>query len=153
MTLIVVLLIAGLLLLLAETFLPGMIAGIIGALCLLVATILVFAHYGVEAGIYLFVTELVLAVIGFMLWMKLFPETRFGKQFILPENSNPSPISRDLPNLLRQHGKALTSLRPGGTIEIQGRRHDAVSEGPFVEAGEAIQVVKLDGQIIVVRKL
>ena len=129
-----------------------MIAGLFGAACLLAATILVFVHYGPEAGIYLSVTELVLALTGFLIWMKLFPKTRFGKQFILPEESNNSPLPNEFFHLLQKEGKALTSLRPGGTIDIHGRRYDAVSEGLFIEAGESIRVVKLDGQIIVVRQ-
>lgn len=153
MTVIIAFLAAGFFLLLAEIFLPGLIAGICGVVCILVATVLVFLHYGPATGTYLAVGELVFALIGFMVWMKLFPRTRFGKQFILPPNSNDSPLPKGLPDLLRQEGKALTSLRPGGTIEIRGRRYDAVSEGQFIDAGNALQVVKLDGQIIVVRKL
>jgi len=152
MNLIFFLLAGGVVLLLAEIFLPGMIAGICGVLALLAATLLVFIQYGAEAGIYLLVSELVLTLIGFLIWMKLFPETKFGKQFILPGDSNSSPLPEEFFELLQQTGKTLTSLRPGGTIEIRGRRYDAVSEGLFIESGEAVRVVKLDGQIIVVRK-
>jgi len=153
MSIMTILFIAGILLLLAETVLPGLVAGILGVLCLLGGTILFFVDHGIQAGIYLLMGEMVLATLGFMLWMKIFPETRLGKKFILPRESNDVPLPPNFTSLLRQSGKALTTLRPGGTIEIQGRRHDAVSEGQFIEAGEAIQVVKLDGQIIVVRKL
>lgn len=153
MTIIIALLAAGFLLLLAEVLLPGLIAGICGAICLLIATILVFMQYGPDAGIYLLMGEIVFGLIGFVLWMKYFPETRFGRQFILPKATNDSPLPLQYFELLEKRGKALTSLRPGGTIEIDGLRHDAVSESQFIEAGEAIQVVKLDGQIIVVRKI
>lgn len=153
MTLIIALLAAGFFLLLAEVFLPGLVAGICGAFCLLTATALVFIHHGPAAGIYLLMGEIIFGLIGFIVWMKFFPETHFGRQFILPKETNESPLPPKFFELLSEKGKALTSLRPGGTIDINGRRYDAVSEGQFIEAEEAIQVVKLDGQIIVVRKI
>jgi membrane-bound serine protease (ClpP class) len=42
-------------------------------------------------------------------------------------------------------------LRPAGKIEIDGRQVDAVAEGQFVENGVEVQVVRLEGNRIVVR--
>jgi membrane-bound serine protease (ClpP class) len=49
-------------------------------------------------------------------------------------------------------GRTLTPLRPAGTAEISGERIDVVSDGDFVEAGEAIEVVRRDGNRTVVRR-
>ena len=43
-------------------------------------------------------------------------------------------------------------MRLSGTIEIEGKRYDAVSEGSFIYAGETIKVTKVEGYKIVVRK-
>ena len=42
-------------------------------------------------------------------------------------------------------------LRPSGTALIDGERLDVVSEGDFVEPGQKVRVVKVEGLRIVVR--
>ena len=44
-------------------------------------------------------------------------------------------------------------LRPAGIAEIEGERVDVVSDGEFIEAGDSIAVVRVDGNRIVVRRL
>lgn len=49
-------------------------------------------------------------------------------------------------------GRALTPLRPAGTIEIGGRRVDAMSEGEFIPAGSMTQIVRVFGTRVTVRR-
>lgn len=49
-------------------------------------------------------------------------------------------------------GIALTSLRPSGFISIQGERLDAISEDGFVEKSNPVEVVKVQGSKIIVRR-
>lgn len=54
--------------------------------------------------------------------------------------------------LLGQRGVAVTDLRPAGTIEIAGVRHDVVSESDFIFRGDPVEVVDVQGpRIAVVR--
>ncbi|HEY8416853.1 MAG TPA: NfeD family protein [Limnochordales bacterium] len=48
-------------------------------------------------------------------------------------------------------GRALTPLRPAGTVEIEGLRVDAVSEGEFIPPGTMVQVVRVVGGRVTVR--
>ena len=48
-------------------------------------------------------------------------------------------------------GAALTVLRPAGKARINGRLMDVVSDGPFVDAGQAVEVVRVNGNRVVVR--
>ncbi|MFQ3671877.1 MAG: hypothetical protein SNJ84_10520, partial [Verrucomicrobiia bacterium] len=75
MTEILTFLVAGVLLLVVEIFLPGMIAGILGAICLLVAVVLTFTNFGPEQAFMLLFAELVFGVILFALWLKFFPRS------------------------------------------------------------------------------
>jgi membrane-bound serine protease (ClpP class) len=50
-------------------------------------------------------------------------------------------------------GVALTDLRPAGVAEIAGRRVDVVTEGEYLRAGEAVEVLVDEGYRRVVRKL
>ncbi|MET3682426.1 membrane-bound ClpP family serine protease [Alkalibacillus flavidus] len=50
-------------------------------------------------------------------------------------------------------GHTETVLRPTGTITIQDERYDAVSQAQWIEKGEAIKVVSVDGTRILVDRL
>jgi membrane-bound serine protease (ClpP class) len=55
----------------------------------------------------------------------------------------PANLSRDedRPTMVGQRGTALSDLRPGGIATIQGRRVDVVTEGDYIQAGEAVEVI------------
>ncbi|MDI6860712.1 MAG: NfeD family protein [Caldisericia bacterium] len=56
-------------------------------------------------------------------------------------------------NLSGKRGKVITTLRPSGTIEIDGKRYDAISLGEFIEKDSRVKVVKIEGNKIIVEKL
>ena len=49
-------------------------------------------------------------------------------------------------------GKVLTELRPAGTVQIDGRPVDVVSEGAFIEKGSRVVVLSVSGSRVVVRE-
>ena len=49
----------------------------------------------------------------------------------------------------RGHG----AVHPGGRAHIEGQRVDVVSDGELIEAGENIEVIRVDGNRIVVRSI
>ena len=51
------------------------------------------------------------------------------------------------------HGTAMTVLRPSGKATIDGRVVDVVSDGGFIGEGDAIEVVRVTGNRIVVRQI
>jgi membrane-bound serine protease (ClpP class) len=53
---------------------------------------------------------------------------------------------------LGKGGTAATPLRPAGVAYLDGERVDVVSEGAFIEAGQPIDVIRVDGNRIVVRQ-
>ena len=151
MTLIITLLIVGAILLFLETLLPGMIAGIIGFLCLMAAVILGYRDFGYQTGSLILAGVLVGLVIGTWCWLKFFPESRLGKRFISQSSSGELGVEK--PELLNGTGVALTQLRPSGTASIKGQRVDVVTEGGLIERGTAVKVVMVEGARIVVREV
>ena len=151
MTLIITLLIVGAILLFLETLLPGMIAGIIGFLCLMAAVMLGYRDFGYQTGSLILAGVLVGLVIGTWCWLKFFPESRLGKRFISQSSSGELGVEK--PELLNGTGVALTQLRPSGTASINGQRVDGVTEGGLIERGTAIKVVTVEGARIVVREV
>ena len=61
--------------------------------------------------------------------------------------------SSDQKNLVGLEGVVLSTLRPSGAAEIDGRRIDVISEGAFISAGERVVVDRVEGVRVIVRKL
>ena len=47
----------------------------------------------------------------------------------------------------------MTPLRPAGIAEIDGEKVDVVTEGEFLPVGTSVQVIKVNGRRIIVRKI
>lgn len=54
-------------------------------------------------------------------------------------------------SLVGRFGKTITPLRPSGAVSFDGRRHDAVSEGPMLDAGTFVKCVAVRAGAAVVR--
>ena len=66
---------------------------------------------------------------------------------LAPELEAPSALA----GLAGVSGEAMTTLRPAGKALLDGRYVDVVSDGPFVTAGTAVEVVHVEGNRVVVR--
>jgi membrane-bound serine protease (ClpP class) len=150
MTLIIILLILGAVLLFLETLLPGMIAGILGIICLLAAIALGYQDFGAQTGSILVMIVLVGLVSGVFIWLKFFPESRIARKFI--SQGAVGELGVEKLELLNGTGVALTQLRPSGTARINGQRVDVVTEGGLIERGAKLKVVAIEGTRIVVRE-
>jgi len=148
--LVIILLVAGALLLLAESVLPGMIAGLAGACCLAAAVIEGYVQFGTKTGNLILLGVLAGLVVGFWLWLKYFPDSRVAKVFI--SRKVVGEIGTEKPELLDQTGTALSALRPAGTAIINGKRVDVVTEGQMIDPGTPVRVVAVEGMRVVVRQ-
>ena len=149
MVVVVTLLLVGAALLLAETVLPGMIAGIVGAGCVLAGVIAGYADFGARTGNFILLAVIVCAVAGFCLWLKYFPDSRMARPFV--SHRVVGDIDAAQPELLHATGTAFTRLRPAGTAIINGRRVDVVTEGQLIDPGTPVKVVAIEGMRVVVR--
>ena len=151
MGVVITLIVAGAILLLLETVLPGLIAGILGLICLAAAIIQSYLEFGPVTGTYVLFGIMVALLVGTMLWVKIFPQTRFARVFT--SNRTVGDINTERPELLNQTGAALTALRPSGTALINGHRVDVVTEGSMIDRNTPIRVVAVEGMRVVVRAL
>ena len=151
MALIITLLALGAILLFLEILLPGMIAGIIGFVCLMAAVILGYRDFGYQTGSLILGGVLVGLVVGVFFWLKFFPGSRIARRFISQSSTGDLGVAR--PELLNGTGVALSQLRPSGIATINGQRVDVVTEGGLIERGAAIKVVAVEGARVVVREV
>jgi membrane-bound serine protease (ClpP class) len=150
MVLVITLLVVGVLLILAETVLPGMIAGIVGLGCLIAGVVQGYSEFGVQTGNLILMGMLLGLIAGFWLWVRYFPDSRAARAFV--SHKAVGEIGTEKPELLNQTGTALTPLRPAGTAVLQGKRVDVVTEGQMIERGAAVKVVAVEGMRVVVRQ-
>lgn len=131
--------------LLVETFVPGAIAGIIGAIACTVAVVLAFSYIGVVVGMGMLLASLVVGLGG--AW---YATRRLGLRHQLDAETG-FVATDDLRHLIGQKGEALTVLRPAGFARIDGKRVDVVTDGEHLPAGTLVVVGAVEGNRVVVR--
>ena len=143
----------GVVLMAVELVMPGFgIFGMAGLLAMGAAIVLVTGDVrrGLEALLAgIVVTLAVVVALGRVagrrgLWRRLALPTRLG------EAEGVRSTAAD-PTLVGQRGRALTPLRPAGTAAVGGRRVDVVTEGEYLPAGTAVEVIRVEGRRVVVR--
>jgi len=79
---------------------------------------------------------------------------RLSKSFlVLNERSSGTSVpdvASAKEDLVGKTGIAISTLRPAGIAEIDGKRIDVTTDGTFIQKGEAIKVVKAEGIHIIV---
>jgi membrane-bound ClpP family serine protease len=69
-----------------------------------------------------------------------------------PDLVQPETGAADLAAQIGKQGVAKRLMAPSGLVQIEGRSYEAVSEGPAIEAGQAVVVVKVFTRRLVVRR-
>ena len=137
-------------LLLAETLLPGGVAGMLGVVSLAGAIALTYSRYGTPTGHYVLAGLVVSFTVAGIAWMSIFPQTELGQRMWFKGNAVPR-ANEPKTELLGKLGVAETPLRPSGTARILGDRYDVITQGEFVETDAKIEVIKVAGNRIEVR--
>lgn len=146
---IVVILVVGIVLLLVELFvIPGFgVAGALGIFALLAGTAAAWVELGPEAG--LAAGAVAAGITGLLFYVVA--KTGIGKRFVLKEGL-PEAISQpDQTSLLNRQGVAVTPLRPIGRAVFGGEEVDVVTDGDYIEAGERLTVIAVEGVRVVVQ--
>ncbi|MEO8327075.1 MAG: nodulation protein NfeD [Nitrospirota bacterium] len=99
--------------------------------------------------------SILVAIIATLILVRYFPRLPFGKRLILETNlqaregyeSSPAEDHR----WLGKQGVAVSDLRPSGIARFDGERVDVVSDGTFIDAGQDLEVVRIDGNRVVVQ--
>ncbi len=152
MTWIILFLALGLALVFLEVFLPGMVCGILGAVCLIVGVARAFSEFGTGGGAATLMATLVAGAVLLYAGIKLLPASPFGKGLALDARIDGSAPPAGLDALAGADGQAATRLCPGGKALFHGRRYDVVTEGGMLPEGAPVRVVRVEGGRIVVRE-
>ncbi len=97
----------------------------------------------------------------FLLWLfarlTSKPGSRLGKGFVLDGRSDASEgfvaANLEKKSLVGKKGITLSMLRPAGKAAIEGIRIDVVSDGEFIPKDCEVEVVKVEGNRVVVKEV
>ncbi len=98
--------------------------------------------------------SLLLAIAVSLFLLRAFSHLPFGRRLVLetelPADEGVASAPESDPFWLGAHGTAISPLHPAGVARLDNERVDVVSDGEFIEAGEPIEVIRVDGNRIVV---
>ena len=145
----------GLLLLVVEGFVPGFgLPGISGIIFVTAGTVL--AMGSLSSAIASLSIAIILTTIVTVILIKLGFRSKLLDRIVLKsEHSNERGyLSVDSSDIyLNKTGISITELRPSGFIEIDGKRLDALSDGSFIPKDVQIEIFRVEGSKIFVRRI
>jgi membrane-bound ClpP family serine protease len=151
----ILLIAAGIAVMALELFLPsaGML-GVLSAILLLSGIVVGFMHDLKTGTIVLVLTMIVIPVL-LALMVKFWPHTPIGRLIMLGPLSDKDVLPQgghysELKDLVGQLGVAKTKMLPSGIVMINGKKYDAFSDGMPIEKNQAVKVLAIRGNRIVV---
>lgn len=158
----IIMFVIGLGLLLAEIFvIPGFgVAGISGIILIFLSIFLSLLGSKpfidmerVSIAIIQISGAILAALIGIFLLAKYLPKSTLFNKLVLGHSEKAGEGFVSFPTiseLIGKEGIAFTTLRPGGTAEIDGKRVDVVADSEYIDQGTKIRVLRVEGIKVVV---
>lgn len=135
-----------------EIFIPsGGLLGFLATLAIVGSVVMAFRRDSTTGLSFIVITLMVVpAVVAFA--FKIWPSTPMGKAF-LGEILSEEELLPEEPRrqLVGRVGIAKSMMLPAGAVWIDGHMIDAITRGTPVEKGEAVVVVEVQGNRVVVR--
>jgi membrane-bound serine protease (ClpP class) len=152
---VIIMFVIGLILLIAELFVPGGILGVVGGALMVMSVI--FAGESVTHMVLSIIIAMIIAVVGMVILMKFFGKKLhvFNKLVLRDATTSEEGYvsNENRIELIGKVGQTLTALRPAGVVQVDDERLDVVSEGTFIDAHKQVTIVKVEGSRIVVREI
>ena len=137
---VLLLFIGGLCLIGLEMFVPGGIVGTVGIITVVYA--IIYVNKSTYYIAFILIVSLILAVILYRLVLTDAISTEDG---YVASESRLELIGKKL--------QAYTDLRPAGVAVFGDEKLDVVTDGDFIEKGNEIEVIRVEGMRIVVKKI
>ena len=129
---------------------PGIVVGVLGVSLIILGLYESFIRYGSNAGYLTILGTIIFSLLAAFLifrsktWHKLMLHTESDSKFNVIEEDKIKAGDR---------GKAVSKLAVGGKALINDEYYEVHSTGDYIDAGSEIEVVKKDGNKILVKKV
>ncbi len=152
---IIICVLAGVVLLIVEAFMPGFgVPGISGIILLLAGVAMTWYEYGAMVGLGTTVAVLALVGVAISVSLKSASSGRLSKSdLILNDTETPPSENADMQLLVGKEGVVKNTLRPVGTAEFDCGKLHVTSDGEYVSEGQRVRIVRVEGTQIFVNKI
>lgn len=152
MSTVMLLFLTGSLLLAAEVFLPGGVAGFLGGCALVIGAVVSFLEFGPAGGVAGTLAALVLLVLLLYLELVWLPRSRLGSAMVVTSvvDGQAQSLPAEAGTLVGRPAIAETILAPSGFVTVDGRRYEAFCRAGYVQRGAALQVVAVEPARLIV---
>ena len=152
---IIICVLAGVILLIVEAFMPGFgVPGISGIIPLLAGVAMTWYEYGAMVGLGTTVAVLALVGVAISVSLKSASSGRLSKSdLILNDTETPPSENADMQLLVGKEGVVKNTLRPVGTAEFDCGKLHVTSDGEYVSEGQKVRIVRVEGTQIFVNKI
>lgn len=152
---IIICVLAGVILLIVEAFMPGFgVPGISGIILLLAGVAMTWYEYGAMVGLGTTVAVLALVGVAISVSLKSASSGRLSKSdLILNDTETPPSENADMQLLVGKEGVVKNTLRPVGTAEFDCGKLHVTSDGEYVYEGQKVRIVRVEGTQIFVNKI
>lgn len=152
---IIICVLAGVILLIVEAFMPGFgVPGISGFILLLAGVAMTWYEYGAMVGLGTTVAVLALVGVAISVSLKSASSGRLSKSdLILNDTETPPSENADMQLLVGKEGVVKNTLRPVGTAEFDCGKLHVTSDGEYVSEGQKVRIVRVEGTQIFVNKI
>jgi membrane-bound serine protease (ClpP class) len=154
LTIALVLIGLGVLMLLAEILLPTGGFLVVGALLFFTCAVgIIMYHDAVQGAVALVGLAVALPAVGYAsvaAWRRMSLDSALDAASAAPV---PPVLVPEVETLKGRTGKTVSPLRPSGSVEFDGKRIDAMTEGTMLDAGVWVRCVEVRRGQVIVRKM
>ncbi len=143
----------GILVILAEIFIPSL--GLLTAIALSVffySLYIVYTTISTTAGMVLAGLDIVLVPVLLIVGMKILARSPLALKRELSKQEGVVSQKEDPKAYINMKGRSVTDLRPAGMAEIHSQRVDVVTDGEYIDADTPIVVTDVSGNRILVEQ-
>ena len=150
----IILFVIGIGLIIVEMFEPGF--GFFGAFGIVSLIVCIFVTaQTVAEGLMLTAIFFVILLILLGIFLLLVSKGRLPAKLILRESETVDQGfsgTEDRAYLMGKTGAVVTICRPVGNVDFDGVKLEVVTQGEFIEAGELVEVIEIEGNRVVVKQ-
>ena len=144
----------GLVVIVVEIFVPSLgLLSVMAAGIFFYSLYLVFSTISFSMGMVFLGVDILLIPVVLVMGFKALGASSLSLHKKMSRSDGVFSQAPDLVSWKGKQGEAITDLRPSGTVMLEGKRLDAVTDGEYVDAGTPVVVTLVSGNRIVVDKI
>jgi membrane-bound ClpP family serine protease len=150
----VLLQVIGIMVIIAEIFIPSLgVLAIIALALLSYSLYIVFTSISTTAGIVFTGLDIIIVPLIVVLGIKILAKSPLALKRELSKQNGVVSQKEKLETYINMKGIAVTDLRPAGMAQINSQRVDVVTDGDYIEADTPVIVTGVAGNRIVVEAI